>query len=219
MLCGGDEIGRTQNGNNNAYCQDNEISWNNWNLDERKRKLLDFTCGLIAFRRKHPNLRRRKFFQDREVYHPSSRDIAWYRTDGQEMTQEQWNTGWMRSLAVMLNGQTLGQVDQMGDPITDDTFLVMLNSFGNCVTYTLPHSPRNRGWKLLMNTHELDDPFGEKLLEGVLDVAGRSVMILRELTEGEVQPSRTEQAQEIAIQSEAVAEPAEVAAEPVLEEA
>ena len=109
MICGGDEIGRTQHGNNNAYCQDNEISWYDWNLDERGRKLLEFTRRLIEFRQKHPNLRRRKFFQDREVYHPSSRDIAWYRTDGQEMTQEQWNTGWMRSMAVMLNGTTLGQ--------------------------------------------------------------------------------------------------------------
>ena len=141
----------------------------------------------------HPNLRRRKFFQDREVYHPASRDIAWYRHDGQEMTQDQWSTGWMRSLAVMLNGQTLGQVDQMGDPIADDTFLVMLNSFGDSVMYTLPQSPRNRGWKLLMNTHDLEDPFGEKLLDGALAVAGRSVVILRELTEGEAQESRSEQ--------------------------
>jgi isoamylase len=219
MLCGGDEIGRTQNGNNNAYCQDNEISWYNWHLDERKQKLFDFTCKLIEFRRKHPNLRRRKFFQDREVYHPASRDIAWYRHDGQEMTQEQWNTGWMRSLAVMLNGQTLGQLDPMGDPILDDTFLVMLNSFGDCVTYTLPHSPRNRGWKLLMNTHDLEDPFGEKLLKGTLDVSGRSVVILRELTEGEAQQSQREQAQESTAQSESTPEPAPESEEPVLEEA
>ncbi len=219
MLCGGDEIGRTQNGNNNAYCQDNEISWYNWNLDERKQKLLDFTCKLIEFREKHPNLRRRRFFQDREVYHPSSRDIAWYRTDGQEMTQEQWNTGWMRSLAVMLNGQTLGQLDQMGDPIADDTFLLMLNSFGDCVTYTLPQSPRNRGWKLLMDTNDLENPFGEKLLDGNLDVAGRSVVILRELTEGEVPQSRIEQAQEKETQPEPAPEPAAETVEPVLEEA
>jgi len=108
MLCGGDEIGRTQRGNNNAYCQDNEISWYDWHLGERQTRLLEFTRQLIQFRKVHPNLRRRKFFQDRDVYHPASKNIAWYRTDGQEMTQEQWNTGWMRSLAVMFNGQTLG---------------------------------------------------------------------------------------------------------------
>jgi isoamylase len=212
MLCGGDEIGRTQKGNNNAYCQDNEISWYDWNLDERRKKLLEFTCGLIEFRKKHPNLRRRKFFQDREVYHPSSRDIAWYRTDGQEMTEEQWNTGWMRSLAVMLNGSTLAQLDETGEPITDDTFLVMLNSFADGVTYTLPQSPRNRGWKLLMNTYDLNDPFGEKLLDGTLDVAGRSVVVLRELTEGETKNLHTGQTDQKLGQAEPVSTPV-VAAE------
>ena len=182
MLCGGDELGRTQHGNNNAYCQDNEISWYDWKLDERRLSLLDFTRKLIEFRRAHPNLRRRKFFQDREVYHPSSRDIAWYRNDGNEMTQDEWNTGWMRSMAVLLNGNTLGEVDSMGDPIQDNTYLVMLNSYGENVTYTLPQSPLNRGWKLMMNTHDLDDPFAERRMEGTLDVAGRSVVVLRELT-------------------------------------
>ncbi len=216
MLCGGDEIGRTQRGNNNAYCQDNEISWYDWQLDERRKKLLDFTCGLIEFRQKHPNLRRRKFFQDREVYHPSSRDIAWYRTDGQEMTEEQWNTGWMRSLAVMLNGSTLAQLDETGEPIADDTFLVMLNSYADGVTYTLPQSPRNRGWKLLMNTHDLDNPFGEKLLHSSLGVAGRSVVVLRELTEGETKNLQTERSGETLeptespSSAEAVAEEAQV---------
>jgi isoamylase len=182
MLCGGDEIGRTQHGNNNAYCQDNEVSWYDWKLDQRKARLLGFTRWLIDFRRLHPNLRRRKFFQDREVYHPSSKDVAWYRDDGQEMTQEQWNTGWMRSLALMLNGKTLGEADEMGEPIQDDSFLIMLNSSVDCVTYVLPQSPLNRGWKLMMNTHDLENPFSEQFLDGKLDVAGRSVVLLRELT-------------------------------------
>jgi glycogen operon protein len=218
MLCGGDEIGRTQKGNNNAYCQDNDVSWYDWHLDQRRKKLLEFICGLIEFRQKHPNLRRRKFFQDREVYHPSSRDIAWYRTDGQEMTEEQWNTGWMRSLAIMLNGSTLGQLDETGEPITDDTFLVMLNSYADCVTYTLPQSPRNRGWKLLMNTHDLDNPFGEKLLDGALDVAGRSVVVLRELTEGETRNTQTGQTDQKLEQTEPTSTP-EVTGEPMEESA
>ena len=82
---------------------------------------------------------------------------------------------------MMLNGATLGQVDNAGEPITDDTFLVMLNSSGDSVTYTLPQSPRNRGWRLLLNTYDLDDPFGERLPDGTLEVAGRSVVVLREL--------------------------------------
>ena len=213
MICGGDELGRTQHGNNNAYCQDNEISWYDWKLDPQKKKLLEFTCKLIEFRKRHPNFRRRRFFQDREVYHPSSKDIAWYRTDGQEMTQEQWNTGWMRSLAMMLNGATLGQVDNAGEPITDDTFLVMLNSSGDSVTYTLPQSPRNRGWRLLLNTYDLDDPFGERLLDGTLEVAGRSVVVLRELAEEEAKSFNSEHEELPVEEQKQPAPPAEEEAE------
>ena len=181
MLCGGDEIGRTQLGNNNAYCQDNEVSWCNWKLDERKTKLLEFTRQLIEFRRVHPNLRRRKFYQDREVYHSSLKDIAWYQPDGQEMTQEQWNTGWMRSLALLFNGNTLNESDEMGEPIVDDSFLILMNSSAERVAFTLPLSPLNRGWKQVMNTDDLDQPFREVPMDGALDVAGRSVVLLREL--------------------------------------
>ncbi len=181
MLCGGDEIGRTQRGNNNAYCQDNDISWYDWKLDDRKTKLLEFTRKLIEFRRLHPNLRRRKFYQDREVYHSSLKDIAWYQPDGQEMTQEQWNTGWMRSLALMFNGNTLNEADELGEPVVDDSFLILMNSCPDSVSFTLPLSPLNRGWKLVMNTHDLDQPFCNRSMGGALDVAGRSVVLLREL--------------------------------------
>jgi isoamylase len=218
MLTGGDEIGRTQRGNNNAYCQDNEISWYDWKLDERRLKLLEFTRRLIAFRRTHPNLRRSRFFQDREVYHPSSRDIAWYRDDGQEMTQEQWNTGWMRSLAVMLNGKTLREADEMGEPISDDSFLIMLNSYGERVTYTLPQSPLNRGWKVILDTDNLENPFEEKTLEGTLDVAGRSLVLLCELTAREAGlPEIDEQYVQRAVEAQVPPPPPGSASAPVEE--
>ncbi len=191
MLCGGDEIGRTQNGNNNAYCQDNEISWHDWKLDDRRTKLLEFTRRLIQFRKAHPNLRRRKFFQDSDVYQPSSKNIAWYRPDGQEMTPEEWSTGWMRSLAVMFNGETLGEADEAGEPVEDDSFLILLNSSTENVAYTLGASPQGRGWKLLMNTHNLEEPFDEEPIDGSLEVAGRSVMLLRELTPEEAKTDAT----------------------------
>jgi len=220
MLCGGDEIGRTQRGNNNAYCQDNEISWYDWNLDERKRHLLDFTRKLIEFRRQHPNLRRRKFFQDREVYHSSSKDVAWYRDDGQEMTEEQWKTGWMRSLALMLNGKTLRDADEMGEAVQDDSFLIMLNSHADRVTYTLPQSPLNRGWKLILNTYDLERPFGEQFLDGKLDVAGRSVVLLRELTAEEAGlPEITDQEVQRAVEAQVTAGTSEVPVELVIEPA
>src|SRR5262249_31639756 len=120
MLLGGDEIGRTQRGNNNGYCQDNELSWVNWDLDERDRKLLEFTKRLIKARQKHPNFRRRKFYQDRELYHSEVKDIAWYAADGREMGQSDWNAHWARSIAVMFNGQTLNVTDDFGQPVTDD---------------------------------------------------------------------------------------------------
>jgi glycogen operon protein len=180
MICGGDELGRTQNGNNNAYCQDNPISWYDWNLDERNLKLLDFTCRLIQLRKEHPNLRRRKFFQDREVRHSSLKDIAWYTDTGEEMTPEQWAAGWMRSIAVLLNGNTLDQVDDLGQAVVDDSFLILLNSYHESVSYTLPASPKGSGWILIMDTSDLEKPFKNKPLDGKLDVYARSVVVMKE---------------------------------------
>jgi len=216
MLCGGDELGRTQHGNNNAYCQDSELSWHDWKLDERRTQLLDFTRQLIQFRRVHPSLRRRKFFQDSDVYHPSSKNLAWYHADGQEMTEEQWNTGWMRSLAVMFNGETLGDADEMGEPLNDDSFLILLNSYGEKVTYTLPPSPHGRGWRRLMNTDDLESPFEEQAMDGSLDVAGRSVVLLRELIPEEVTLREAEVAEQPHTEESSQPEPQpEPALEPV----
>jgi len=206
MLCGGDEISRTQHGNNNAYCQDNEIGWYDWKLEPRQIKMLEFTQQLLHFRQAHPNLRRRKFFQDSDVYHPSSKNIAWYRADGQEMTEEQWKTGWMRSLAVMFNGSTLDDADEMGEPLTDDSFLILLNSYGEKVTYTLPPSPHTRGWKRLMNTDDLENPFAEQRMDGTLDVAGRSVVLLRELVPDEVQQPQPDEMKQLETEAETVPE-------------
>jgi isoamylase len=183
MILGGDEIGRTQGGNNNAYCQDNEISWFYWKLDERKQKLLEFTTKLIELRKAHPNLRRRKFFQDRAVRRSELKDIAWYRTDGQEMTEEEWNAGWVRSLAVMFNGKTLDSVDEMGQPVIDDSFLVLLNSSHERVNYTLPPGPHDHGWEKVLDTSDLEDPFKSGEMNGSLDVNPRSVLLLRERSE------------------------------------
>ena len=104
-ILGGDEIRRTQQGNNSAYCQDNEISWFDWRLDEQRRSLLEFVARLIEVRRAHPNLRRRKLYQDRAAREAVIKDIAWYRPDGQEMTEAEWNAPSVRSLAVMFNGE------------------------------------------------------------------------------------------------------------------
>ncbi|HEY7212003.1 MAG TPA: glycogen debranching protein GlgX [Bryobacteraceae bacterium] len=162
MICGGDEIGRTQNGNNNAYCQDDEISWLDWNLDDRKKALLAFTSRLIALRKEHPNLRRRKFFQDRKISPATAgkrqvngaeeRDICWYRPDGQEMTEEEWSAGWVRCLGLRLSGRMLDDVDRNGDPIRDASFLFCLNPHHEPIRFFLPPCKTSCRWELILDT-------------------------------------------------------------------
>jgi glycogen operon protein len=158
MICGGDEISRTQQGNNNAYCQDNEISWFHWDLDERRRALLEFARKLICLRREHPNLRRRKFFQDRSIRHSDARDIVWLRPDGQEMAEEEWTQGWVRCLGLMLNGETIDHIDENGEPMIDDTFLLMLNCHHESILFYLPPGPRNTPWEIVIDTNAPDLP-------------------------------------------------------------
>ncbi len=182
MLCGGDEIGRTQRGNNNAYCQDNEISWYDWNLDERKTEAAGVHAPAHRLSPGTPQPATPQVFSGpRGLSLLARRTSPGIATDGQEMTQEQWNTGWMRSMALMFNGNTLDEIDELGEPIADDSFLILLNSSAEGVTYTLPQSPLNRGWKQVMNTDDLDQPFRDVPMDGALDVAGRSILLLREL--------------------------------------
>ncbi len=161
MICGGDEIGRTQRGNNNAYCQDNDISWYDWGLDETRRALLDFTCTMIALRKRHPNLHRRKFFQDRridpeapdrQVNGGTESDIQWLQTDGKEMTQEEWHAGWVRCIGMLLNGRTLDDVNALGEPIQDGSFLILLNPHHAPVRFRLPSPHEGMTWALCVDT-------------------------------------------------------------------
>ncbi|HSU30638.1 MAG TPA: glycogen debranching protein GlgX [Bryobacteraceae bacterium] len=182
MLCSGDEIARTQFGNNNGYCQDNELSWLHWDLDDRRKRLLDFTSRLIALRKDHPNLHRRKFFQDRKVRHSVDRDIAWFGCDGQEFSDEQWDAGWVRSVGLLLNGKTLNVTDDNGKPVVDNTFLLLVNSHHEGVDFTLPQKTTGPGtrWLRIVDTNDLDDPFKEEELGDMVIVGPRSLMLLCE---------------------------------------
>jgi len=182
MLNGGDEIARSQRGNNNCYCQDNELTWHDWDLDEPRKRLRDFTCRLIHLRLDHPNLHRRKFFQDREIRSKGQstivQDIAWFNADGQQVADEVWNTEWSRSVGVLLNGQTLQVTDMDGIPVMDDSFFLVVNAAQDGVEFVLPSSPSGRPWTQLIDTEDLPDPFqrikmGEKLIVG-----GRSLKVL-----------------------------------------
>ncbi|HLX44187.1 MAG TPA: glycogen debranching protein GlgX [Bryobacteraceae bacterium] len=165
MICGGDEIGRTQHGNNNAYAQDNAVSWFDWTFQgdrkDRRSKLLEFTRTLIEFRKAHPNLHRRKFFQDRridpdapdwQVNGGREQDILWLRPDGREMTQEEWHAGWVRCIGLVLSGRTLDDVNAVGEPITDDTFLILFNPHHEPVRFTLPQIHPGTTWELCLDT-------------------------------------------------------------------
>jgi glycogen operon protein len=164
MLCGGDEISRTQGGNNNAYCQDNPISWIDWNLDDRKKSLLEFTQNLIALRKDHPNLHRRKFFQDRKISPETAQrtqigelqvqDIVWFRPDGQRMTEEEWKAGWVRCLGMRLSGRTIDDVDRNGDPLIDDTFLFCLNPHHDVIDFYIPPCTERCAWEVVFDTRQ-----------------------------------------------------------------
>jgi glycogen operon protein len=162
MICGGDELGRTQQGNNNAYAQDNEVSWYDWSLDERKQSLLDFTRRMVQLRREHPNLHRRKFFQDRgidpgdseqrEVDGHREQDITWIRPDGGEMTEEEWHAGWIRCIGLRLSGRTLEDVNHIGEPIRDETFLMCFNPHHEPIDFFMPKR-EGTAWRVVIDTN------------------------------------------------------------------
>jgi glycogen operon protein len=135
---------------------------------------------MIELRKSHPNFRRKKFFQDRMIRRSLVRDIAWYRADGEEMTEEEWTSPWLRSMGLLLNGQTLDTVDQMGQPLYDDSFLILFNSYHEGVEFTLPESPSKRGWESILTTNNLDDPFQSSTLNSKIIVSPRCVVLVKE---------------------------------------
>jgi glycogen operon protein len=181
MLCGGDEIGRTQGGNNNAYCQDNEVGWFDWTLDDRVQRVLDFTRKLIKFRQAHPELRRRKFFQGRPLCSADMKDLTWHRPDGGEMAEAEWRQAMLRAFAFRLCGEAMDDVDERGEPIAGDTLLVLLNAEAAGTEFALPGAHPGVGWDVVVDTAGagvLDSPrrvgVGDRMR-----VAGRSLRVLR----------------------------------------
>ena len=149
MLVAGDELGRTQGGNNNAYCQDNEISWVNWsNVDE---DLLEFTRSVIELRQAHPVFHRRHWFQGRPLHGVGIDDCAWFQPAGEEMSDEDWEVGYARSLCVFINGSFLG-VDGRGEQITDDSFLLLFNAHSEPVEFRLPDQRFGQEWEIKITT-------------------------------------------------------------------
>ncbi len=178
MLLGGDELGRTQNGNNNAYCQDDEISWYDWGSVDGP--LLEFSSRLIALRRAHPVLRRRRWFQDRPIHGQGTRDIAWFTPEGVEMTEEAWASGMVNALGIWMSGAGLLGSDY--EPVPDDTFYVIISSRDGASSFRLPSTAFGDRWEVVFDTDA--DPSFPSLppmhpAAAALSVESNSVILLR----------------------------------------
>ena len=180
MIAHGDELGRTQRGNNNAYCQDNELSWINWDLDEHDYKLLRFTRDLIHLRRDHPVMRRRRFLEGpaRRGGESSLGEIEWFTPAGTHMTEEEWNQPWARSTMVFYNGEAIREPDANGRRILDDDFLLLINAAPEAVDFTLPDANYGHIWHTVVDTAG-DDDHKDYQSGDVVHVGPRTAFILR----------------------------------------
>ncbi|MCC6531715.1 MAG: glycogen debranching protein GlgX [Burkholderiales bacterium] len=183
MLLAGDEIGNSQAGNNNAYCQDNAIGWIDWSMDEERSALLEFVRRLIALRHKHPVFRRRDFFQGRPLQGAQVKDIAWLKPDGAEMTEQEWDQDFARCLGVFLSGEAPGENDERGRPVTDRNFVVLFNAHHDDIAFTLPPCTMPCGWLELVNTFEPEHMDEPRVFAGLakFPLRGRSLAVLMQI--------------------------------------
>lgn len=177
MLLAGDEMSRTQKGNNNAYCQDNDISWHNWETADED--LIGFTTRLISFRRSHPAFSRRKWFQGQPIKGLGVEDIAWFLPDGSEMTEEHWNASFAKSLGIYLNGKGIHTVSATGEAVIDDSFYVIFNAHHESLGYTLPEAKYGKQWIKHLDTFNGEIAPGDAYGPGdIITVEGRSIILL-----------------------------------------
>lgn len=189
MLTGGDEWGRTQNGNNNAYCQDNEISWFNWERDEKQNQSLEFTRRLIQFRKDHPVFRRPKFLKGRRIPGSEIRDVMWFNPGGNLMSEEEWASPFVRCLGMLLSGDTSDLVTFEGEPVRDDTFLLLINAHYEPIPFVLP-GEENLEWQLILDTADPNGFLAEprKFASGDdVDLAGRVCCLLQLISGAQAQ--------------------------------
>jgi isoamylase len=185
MLLHGDEIGRTQQGNNNAYCQDTELSWVDWSLAEENKDLLEFTSALADLRRQHPVFRRRRFFAGKPIRKGDEqlRDIAWFTPAGEEMTEQNWGDSFGRSIVVFLNGEGIPDLDQRGMRVVGDSFLMAFNAYHEDIEMTLPNDSYGPAWTVVVDTatsQVTSVAEGEQIpAGGRLTLTSRSLVVLQ----------------------------------------
>ncbi len=186
MICHGDELGRTQGGNNNGYCQDNEITWVNW--AEADTELLEFAQKISALRAEHPIFRRRRFFNGRPVRQRGSAgvpDISWFRPDGSEMNDEDWDSGFGKSVAVYLNGHGIPDLDPRGQRVTDDSFVVCFNAHHEPIEFTAPPAEFGHSWQPVIDTAAApgDEDAEPVAAEATLKVGARAIVVLQSVSD------------------------------------
>jgi isoamylase len=153
MISHGDEYGRTQGGNNNAYCQDNPLTWFNWEWNEYQKEFFAFTQQVIAIRKSQPVTHKRRFFKGRRIRGTGVKDIRWLNTDGADMTDTQWDTNFIRCMGMLLNGELINEVNERGEPIKDDILLLIVNSFWEKIKFKLPNTTLGHNWEMLIDTY------------------------------------------------------------------
>jgi glycogen operon protein len=187
MICGGDELSHTQKGNNNAYCQDNELTWLRWELNEEQKAFLDFVRRAVLVWKEQPVFQRRGFFQGRSIRGTDVKDISWLEPSGEEMTDEAWGAGFVKCLGVRLAGDLIGDVDERGEPIVGDTLLLLLNAHHEKIPFTLPAHKEGQRWERLLDTATAaNEPANMKGGEQ-FDLQGRSMAVFRTRAEQEDQ--------------------------------
>jgi len=180
MLLGGDEIGRTQGGNNNGYAQDNEISWFDWKASVESWALLEFVEKVSRLRRDHRVFRRRRWFQGRPIHGSGVSDVAWFKPDGEQMSEDDWAQGYARSIAMFLNGEAIPTPDPRGERIIDDSFFVLLNAHSEPIDFRFPEEQWGERWDVVLDTAApLTEP-GDRMVKAgeELEVEGRSIVVL-----------------------------------------
>jgi len=181
MISHGDEYGRTQQGNNNAYCQDNEIAWMDWDWKKDQQQLFDFTKRIIAIRKDHPVTHRRRYFKNRQIQGEGIKDIRWLNTDGIDMDREEWETSFIRCMGMLLNGELMKEMDEYGNYLKEDILLILVNSYWEPISFTLPHEVESAQWKVLVDTDMQEHAVEGKVVENVYQIQGRSFALLKNI--------------------------------------
>ena len=182
MISHGDEYGRTQLGNNNAYCQDNETSWFNWQWNDRQKELFEFMKSVIEIRKAHPQMHKRRYFKGRKIRGEEIRDIRWINSGGNDMSDEEWDTSFIRCMGMLLNGNVMTEITEKGEEIHDDILLLLVNSYWEPIVFKLPDEITGPEWEILTDTSRQNANGEVQKVNNEFNILGRSLVLLKNIS-------------------------------------